>query len=96
MDQTTLPEKASAITGYIGVGTAVGSGVSVKVTQIWGLTTDEWQLVGIIGGLAVGFLSLFVNAALTAYFNWRRLQAELERAKGKDDDSARCDQPQRH
>lgn len=86
MDQSNPLERASAFTTWGGIGTAVGSGVSVKVTEIWGFTTDQWQLIGIIGGLGVGFFAALLNAGIAAYFNWRRLQLELEKMEERNRD----------
>lgn len=74
-----LGEKISATAVLGGSGTAV---VSASAEYL-GLTPGEWQIVGIVGGLAIGLLGLIVNAAINAYFSWKRLQIDIERAKEK-------------
>lgn len=48
---------ASAAT-YGGSATAV----------FFGFTAGEWQVIGVIGGLVIGFIGLAVNT----YFQWKR------------------------
>jgi hypothetical protein len=50
--------------GYTGAGTAV----------VFGLNQGEWSIVGIIGGLAIGALGLFINAGITYYFKRQHLR----------------------
>jgi hypothetical protein len=51
-------EKASHAATYGGSGVAV----------YFGFTSGEWQVIGVIGGLVIGFLGLVVNT----YFQWKR------------------------
>jgi hypothetical protein len=64
-----IGEKISAAAGYTGSGTAV----------VFGLTPSEWSVVGVIGGLIIGVAGFLVNA----YYGWRRLQIDEQRADGK-------------
>lgn len=61
-----MGEKVSAIAGYGGSGTAV----------VFGLTTSQWQVVGVLGGLLIGIAGFAFNA----WLGWRRDQRE---ARGK-------------
>lgn len=47
-----LIEKASTLAAVGGGGTAV----------YFGLSAGEWQIIGVVGGLAIGVLGLAVNA----------------------------------
>lgn len=64
-------EKASATVAYGGGGAAV----------FFGLTTSEWQVVGVIGGLVIGAIGLLVNVAFK-FMHYRLTQRTLE---GSDD-----------
>lgn len=55
-------EKASAVVGYGGSGTAL----------IFGLSPGEWQAIGVIGGLFIGVAGFAFNA----WLGWRRDQRE--------------------
>lgn len=55
-----LIEKASATAAVVGGGSAV----------YFGLTAGEWQIIGVVGGLAIGLLGLGVNAL----FQWLRFR----------------------
>ena len=78
MDEN-LTEKVSALTTYVGAGTAISSGIN-----IWGFTNDEWQIIGVIGGLAIGLVGLLVNTLVGSYFHWQRLKREEDRARRGD------------
>ena len=43
--------KAATVVAY------TGSGVSV----MFGLTKDEWQVIGVLGGLAIGIITYLTN-----------------------------------
>lgn len=61
----TLAEKASMTVGLCGSGTACA----------FGLSTSQWQAIGVVGGLffaAIGFL-------FNAWLGWRRDQREANR-----------------
>ncbi len=49
--------KIASATTYGGAVGAIGSGVDT----IFGLTTGEWSVVGVMGGLAIAVLGFFVN-----------------------------------
>jgi hypothetical protein len=53
-----IVEKASATAAVVGGGSAV----------YFGLTAGEWQIVGVVGGLAIGLLGLVVQVT----FQWLR------------------------
>lgn len=64
----TLAEKASMAVGFCGSGTACA----------FGLSSSQWQAVGVMGGLifaAAGFL-------FNAWLGWRRDQREEASRKG--------------
>jgi hypothetical protein len=68
-----LIEKASQYAQNGGAGTAfvsgsAGAAMAGKEHLIWGLTTDEWSVLGVIGGLLVGLIGLVLNT----YFQWKR------------------------
>lgn len=62
-------EKASAAVAYTGGGTALA----------FGLTSGEWQAIGVIGGLLVGIAGLYVN------FRFKRKHYELARKRSLHD-----------
>lgn len=68
-------EKTSAAAAYGGGGVAV----------YFGLTPGEWQIVGIIGGLAVGVLGLVINACVTWHFKSKHYRLAERRALGVDE-----------
>lgn len=55
-------EKVSAVVGYGGSGTAL----------VFGLSAGEWQAIGVMGGLLIGFAGFAFNA----WLGWRRDQRE--------------------
>lgn len=55
-------EKVSAAVGYSGAGASV----------MFGLTATQWQVVGVIGGLLIGFAGFAFNA----WLGWRLDQRE--------------------
>jgi hypothetical protein len=57
-----ITEKSAAVAAYAGGGTAVA----------FGLTSGEWQAIGVIVGIFIGVAGL----ALNAYFQWRRLKLD--------------------
>lgn len=62
-----MGEKVSAIAGYGGGGTAF----------LFGLSSSQWQVVGVVGGLVIGAIGLLANV----YFGWKRLQLDMEARK---------------
>lgn len=59
-------EKTSAVAAYGGGGTAVLSGAAMEVQKFLGMSPAEWQVLGVIGGLGIGFVGLVVNIV----FQW--------------------------
>jgi hypothetical protein len=57
-------ESAEAIHRAASAATYGGSGMAVY----FGFTAGEWQVIGVIGGLFIGFVGLAVNT----YFQWKR------------------------
>lgn len=43
-------------------------------TMFWGKTPEQWQVLGIISGIAIALLGLVVNAAITIYFKHQELK----------------------
>lgn len=62
-------EKASAAVAYTGGGTALA----------FGLTSGQWQALGVVGGLLVGVAGLIVNA----YFKNKHLQLAKKNYEGR-------------
>lgn len=61
---------------------ATAASVSGGGTAIYfGLTPGEWQVIGIIGGLVVGFVSLLIQAALSWWFKSQHLALAREHRK---------------
>lgn len=60
--------KTSAIVTQVGGGTAFASGA----TYVLGLTPAEWSVIGVLGGLVIGFAGFAFNA----WLGWRRDQRE--------------------
>lgn len=63
---------SAAMTG--GVGTAVGSGLAMA----W--SPSQWQVIGIVGGLVIGFLGLVVKTVVDIYFKAQHLKLAQSRA----------------
>lgn len=53
-----------------------GSGAAM----LFGLTPSQWSIVGVIGGLVVGFVGLLVNI----YFQHKRLQIAMRAGSMED------------
>lgn len=83
MEQTTgaafVSKKATAAT-YGGSSVAVMSGL-VSDTVL-GLTTSQWSVVGVIGGLVIGLIGVLVNA----YFKHQHLLIAQMSAKADPDE----------
>jgi hypothetical protein len=58
-----------------GAGVAVVSGAVKGIELVFGLTPNEWSVVGVLGGLAIGVAGLVVNV----YFQWKRSRHEVGR-----------------
>jgi hypothetical protein len=76
-------QRVATKTWLTGGGTAVATGLTKTSEQIeWvfmGLTTGQWQTIGVVGGLLIGLTGLVLKAIVDVYFGWRRLKLE-ERA----------------
>jgi F0F1-type ATP synthase assembly protein I len=58
-----------------GAGVAVVSGAVKGIELVFGLTPNEWSVVGVLGGLAIWVAGLVVNV----YFQWKRSRHEVGR-----------------
>ena len=83
MDQATgaafASKKATAVT-YTGSSVAVMSGLASDT--VLGLTTSQWSVVGVIGGLVIGLIGVLVNA----YFKQQHLLIAQMSAKADPDE----------
>jgi hypothetical protein len=68
----TIVTKTATAATYGGAGNAI----------YFGLRADEWSIVGVIGGLAIGFLGLLINA----YFKRQHLLIAIKTAKADPDE----------
>lgn len=68
-------ESAAAIAGKLAVGSAALTGY--QTTQLWGLSVEEWQIVGILlsGGAAI------ITAVLFGTFKYLNYRLEVEKHK---------------
>jgi hypothetical protein len=75
-----MPEKAThLVTATASLG---GSGTAMY----FGLTPGEWQVIGVIGGLAVALVGAFANVIVNVYFKQKHLElAELGMKAGLTD-----------
>ncbi len=71
-----LAVKVASNAERVGLGGAAISGVS----QFFGLTPDQWAVVGVIGGLAIGFFGMVAKLALDWYFQNQHLKIERHKA----------------
>ncbi len=72
--------KLATVATYGGAGGAIASGLSSET--VFGLTTSEWTVVGVIGGMIIGVLGLLVNA----YFKRQHLLIAMRTAKADPDE----------
>jgi hypothetical protein len=70
MNGTTMPEPTSSIASAAQYG---GSGAAV----VFGLTTSEWSVIGVIAGVVIGLAGFAVNTVFQ-YLRWKREQDFLE------------------
>jgi hypothetical protein len=68
-------EQVSNVATQGGAGVAVVSGAVKGIELVFGLTPNEWSVVGVLGGLAIGVAGLVVNV----YFQWKRSRHEVGR-----------------
>lgn len=66
-----ITEKTSAAVAYGGGGTAV----------YFGLSSGEWQAIGVIGGILIGVVGYLTNV----YFKHQHLKIARERLEASDD-----------
>jgi hypothetical protein len=74
-------QRTASTVMYGGAGMSAGSGASVAVSELLGLTMTEWQIVGILGGLFIGFTGLIVNSIISVYFKSKHLRLAETLAK---------------
>jgi hypothetical protein len=67
-------QRTASTVMYGGAGMSAGSGASLAVSEWLGLTIAEWQVVGILGGLFIGFTGLIVNSIISVYFKSKHLR----------------------
>lgn len=72
--------KAATAATYAGSAIATASGVAGET--VFGLTTNQWSVVGVIGGLVIALLGFFVNI----YFKRQHLLIAQRNAAGDDDE----------
>lgn len=70
-----IAEKVSNAASQAGAGVAVVSGGHIGVELVLGLSTSQWSVVGVIGGLLIGVAGLGLNA----YFQHKRNRYEAGR-----------------
>jgi hypothetical protein len=74
-------QRTASTVMYGGAGMSAGSGASLAVSEWLGLTIAEWQVVGILGGLFIGFTGLIVNSVISVYFKSKHLKLAETLAK---------------
>lgn len=70
----TIVSKTATAATYTGSAGAIVSGVASDT--VLGLTTSEWSVVGVIGGLMIALLGFAVNV----YFQRKRLLIAMKNA----------------
>jgi hypothetical protein len=68
----SIVSKTATAATYGGAGNAI----------VFGLTANEWSVVGVIGGIAIGLLGL----AITYYFKQQHLLIAKQTAKADPDE----------
>lgn len=63
-----------------GAGVAIASGLSSDT--VFGLTTSEWSVIGVMGGLVIAFLGFLANV----YFKRQHLLIAQMSAKANQDE----------
>jgi integral membrane sensor domain MASE1 len=76
----TIVSKAATAATYTGSVGAIASGMASDT--VFGLTTSEWSVVGVIGGLVIALLGFAVNV----YFKRQHLLVALKNAKADFDE----------
>lgn len=72
----TLYERISSFLTYGGAGGAAASGGAGLLE----LTPAAWSAIGVMGGLAIGVLGLFIKAATDIYFQRKHYELARKRA----------------
>lgn len=72
---------ASKVTGVAATATA-GLAVTLDVPKLLGYTVEEWQIIGIITGMVVGFGGLFI----TTLFHFLNYRLNLKKSRVDDVD----------
>lgn len=73
----------SGSNAIVGALKGTSYGIAVGVTYM-GLTPEQWSVVGIVSGIAIGFLTLIASQAVNIYFKHQHLKLarqELERRR---------------
>jgi len=67
----TAASKVASVVTYGGSASAAATGVAGAITTetVFGFTPDEWTVIGVVGGLLIGFLGFCVNV----YFKHQHL-----------------------
>ena len=68
----TIVSKTASAATYGGAGNAI----------VFGLTANEWSVIGVIGGLFIALLGFFVNI----YFKRQHLRIAQQNAKADPDE----------
>jgi hypothetical protein len=71
-----------ALVKVSGAATAGGAGAALY----FGMTPDEWSVIGIITGIAIGVLGLIANVGLTWYFKAQHLKIARVAAKANENE----------
>lgn len=72
--------KVATVATYTGSAGAIASGMASDT--VFGLTTTQWSVVGVIGGLVIALLGFAVNI----YFKRQHLLIALQKAEANPDD----------
>lgn len=75
-------QKATNAAQYGGSALAVGAGAD----KYFGLTTNEWSIIGIFVGIAVAILGLVVGQAMSFYFRWQHLKIARQTARADSEE----------
>lgn len=72
--------KAATVATYTGSAGAIASGMASDT--VFGLTTTQWSVVGVIGGLVIALLGFAVNI----YFKRQHLLIAQQKAEANPDE----------
>lgn len=67
----TIAEKTAAVATYAGSGTAFA----------FGLSSSEWQAIGVFGGLVIAVIGLLAKVLIDIHFKNEHLKLAQSRAK---------------